>query len=127
MLPCGFNPSAGISCSVPQSVIRRARQDRTKGRPVMLSTRVDPDGSVHCPECNATSFTPQRSTGSKIAFGFASLLAAPKLRCNGCGTMLNPKDEPETAGARIDRERYQAAREAKAARDEAKRARKAAR
>jgi hypothetical protein len=26
----------------------------------------------------------------EVAFGFGSLLAAPKLRCNGCGTYLKP-------------------------------------
>jgi hypothetical protein len=57
----------------------------------MKAPIVKPDGSVHCPKCGSTSFTPQRTTGTKLAFGFLSLLAAPKLKCNGCGIYLDPK------------------------------------
>jgi uncharacterized Zn finger protein (UPF0148 family) len=57
----------------------------------MKSTIVGEDGSVRCPECGAAdSFTAQRTKKAKSTFGLASLIAAPKLRCNGCGTYLTP-------------------------------------
>lgn len=56
----------------------------------MKSTLTDTEGTVRCPRCGATSFSPQHTKKAKIAFGFASLLAAPKLRCNGCGEYLKP-------------------------------------
>lgn len=61
----------------------------------MRGTVVSGDGDVSCPHCGSTSFTTQRTPGQKLAFGVASLLAAPKLRCNGCGKFLDPKrNEP---------------------------------
>jgi ribosomal protein S27E len=57
----------------------------------MKSTLVDESGNVRCPNCGAiNSFTPQRTKKVKATFGPASLVAAPKLRCNGCGTYLKP-------------------------------------
>jgi DNA-directed RNA polymerase subunit RPC12/RpoP len=56
----------------------------------MKATKISADGSVHCPKCNSTSFTAQRTKKVKVTFGLASLLAAPKLRCNGCGEYLKP-------------------------------------
>jgi len=39
-----------------------------------------------CPKCGGTSFEAVRSTGRKLAFGFASLLApANEVRCTMCG------------------------------------------
>jgi ribosomal protein S27E len=51
----------------------------------MKSTKVDPDGTVRCPKCGATSFVNKRSIKGKLAGG---LLAPKRLKCNGCGTML---------------------------------------
>jgi hypothetical protein len=60
----------------------------------MKSTIVGEDGSVRCPECGAAdSFTAQRTKKAKSTFGLASLIAAPKLRCNGCGTYLTPGEK----------------------------------
>jgi hypothetical protein len=62
----------------------------------MQTTVTAADGSVHCPKCNATSFTPQRTTKAKLSLGLVSLVAAPKLRCNGCGEYLKPGNTPAT-------------------------------
>ncbi len=53
----------------------------------MKATRVDQDGSVHCPNCNGTSFAMKRSVKGKITAG----IAAPKrVHCMGCGANLKP-------------------------------------
>lgn len=54
------------------------------------STVVDENGTVRCPHCGATSFTPQRDPLTKVLWLVFSLFAAPKLRCNGCGAFLTP-------------------------------------
>jgi hypothetical protein len=61
----------------------------------MKSTVVDPDGTVCCPNCGATSFTSQRTIKGKIASGF---LAPKRLKCNGCGTALKRGDPPNPGG-----------------------------
>jgi len=46
----------------------------------------DEAGNLHCPKCNGTQFEAVRSTGRKILFGVASLLApANEVRCITCG------------------------------------------
>lgn len=61
----------------------------------MKATRVDQDGSVHCPNCNGTSFAMKRSVKGKITAG----IAAPKrVHCMGCGANLKPgKGKPTFA------------------------------
>lgn len=56
----------------------------------MKATTIDRGGTVRCPKCGGTSFSSSRTTKSKVTFGVASLLASPKLRCNGCGQYLKP-------------------------------------
>jgi hypothetical protein len=56
----------------------------------MKATTIDRAGTVRCPKCGGTSFSSSRTTKSKVMFGVASLLASPKLRCNGCGHYLKP-------------------------------------
>ena len=62
----------------------------------MKSTQTHADGSVHCPKCNATSFTAQRTKKVKVGLGLTSLVTAPKLRCNGCGEYLKPGSSRST-------------------------------
>lgn len=66
----------------------------------MKTTQVDPDGTVRCPNCGATSFSEKRTGKAKwgvavtgvATLGIGALVgvaAAPKrLKCNGCGTNL---------------------------------------
>jgi hypothetical protein len=51
---------------------------------------VEPDGTVCCPICGATSFTPARGPHLKWFRGFTALLATQKLRCDGCANYLTP-------------------------------------
>ena len=48
--------------------------------------RRDEAGNLHCPKGNGTQFEAVRSTGRKLLFGVASLLApANEVRCITCG------------------------------------------
>ena len=48
---------------------------------------LQPDGTLRCPKDGSTQFETKRSTGRKIAFGFASLLGSTnEVRCLVCGT-----------------------------------------
>ena len=51
----------------------------------MLHIRLDEEGNQRCWKCGGKHFVQQRTTRSKVLFGFASLYAQPKLRCQKCG------------------------------------------
>lgn len=61
------------------------------------------DGVVTCPHCGSQSFESARTKKVKLAFGVASLLASPKLRCNGCGRFLDPKKAAPQKSAPVKR------------------------
>lgn len=49
----------------------------------------DEQANLHCPTCGATQFEAMRSTGRKLMFGVASLLApANQVRCIICGEVF---------------------------------------
>jgi uncharacterized Zn finger protein len=51
--------------------------------------RLDDQGNLHCPACSGTQFEAVRSSGRKLAFGIASLLApANQVRCVTCGEIF---------------------------------------
>lgn len=57
-----------------------------KNQKLSEAARKDEQGNLHCPACGGTQFEAVRSTGRKLAFGFASLLApANEVRCVTCG------------------------------------------
>jgi DNA-directed RNA polymerase subunit RPC12/RpoP len=52
-----------------------------------IQSIMQPDGSLRCARCGGTQFEAKRSTGMKVAFGLASLLAsANEVQCVACGT-----------------------------------------
>lgn len=57
----------------------------------MKSVQIDKDNQLHCWKCGSTALTSGRTTRSKVAFGIAVLLTAPKLRCQKCGEWNNNK------------------------------------
>jgi DNA polymerase II large subunit len=65
----------------PPPSSERPQRSMTRGR----KQRASDLGGV-CPKCGGTSFEAVRSTGRKVAFGFASLLApGNEVRCITCG------------------------------------------
>ncbi len=58
---------------------------KTSGRGTPSKPLASSIGGV-CPKCGGTSFKPVRSTGRKLALGFASLLtSANEVQCVTCG------------------------------------------
>jgi hypothetical protein len=65
----------------PSNPGERSQRSMTRG----IKQRASDIGGV-CPSCGGTSFETVRSTGRKVAFGFASLLApGNEVRCITCG------------------------------------------
>jgi hypothetical protein len=66
----------------PSNPGERPQRSMTRG---IKRQRASDLGGI-CPRCGGTSFEAVRSTGRKVAFGFASLLApANEVRCVTCG------------------------------------------
>lgn len=60
--------------------------------PVTIQDLMQPDGSLRC-TCGSTQFKAQRSTGRKVAFGFASLLGSTnEVKCLVCGRKFKRGD-----------------------------------
>lgn len=50
-----------------------------------IASIMQPDGTLRCRRCGSTALQPKRSTGRKVALGFASLLGGTnEIRCLVC-------------------------------------------
>jgi hypothetical protein len=59
---------------------------------------IRPDGMLRCPHCGGGQFQPKRSTGRKVAFGFASLLGSTnEVRCVTCAATFSTS--PRASGS----------------------------